>query len=342
MKILCLCSGNTCRSPMLMMLLRAELERAAIGGVEVESAGTGAYEGDPASEGALRAMSRRGLDLLGHRSRNAAQLDLTRYDLVLAMTSSHAAHARSRGVPTDRLAVANADGGGIPDPFGGGDAEYEHCAAVLETVARHVVAELPRNPAMTADPLATARAALDAAHAADPERVDGVAAELLYADRVEAWVRKLVPRPSAALALAARCQHLERWVIRRDEFPLDKAGYHAWRKAVQARQGQRAGVILAAAGCDAALIERVSLLVAKATPRGDAEAQTLEDAACLVFIAHELAGFAAEHPDYTREKFIDIIRKSWRKMSPIGQQLALGIPLPDALADLVKAAVSGA
>ena len=340
MRILCLCSGNTCRSPMLMALLRAELARAGRSGDVVESAGTGAYDGDPASEGALRAMARRGLDLLGHRSRNVAGLDLARFDRVLAMTSSHAAYARGHGAPAERLAVANAEGGGIPDPFGGADADYERCAAVLETVAQQVVAELPKTPAMPDDPLARARTALDAAHATDPDRTDGRADEQIYADRVETWVRRLVPKPSAALALAARCQHLERWAIPRSEFPLDKAGYHRWRKAVQARQGQRATDLLIAAGCDHALASRVGLLVAKAAPKDDAEGQALEDAACLVFVAHELAGFASEHPDYTRDKFIDIIRKTWRKMSPAGHQLALGIVLPDALAELVKAAVA--
>jgi hypothetical protein len=259
---------------------------------------------------------------------------------VLAMTSSHAAYARSHGVPAERLAVANAEAGGIPDPYGGADPDYERCAVLLEAVARQAVAELPRNDAMAPDPLAAARAALDAAHPADPGRSDGRAAEQVYADRVETWVRRLVPQPSSALALAARCQHLERWAIPRDAFALDKAGYHAWRKAVQARQGQRAEAILLAAGCAPELAARVAQLVAKAAPRGDAEAQALEDAACLVFVAHELAGFAAEHPDYTRDKFIDIIRKTWRKMSPAGHQLALGITLPEELAGLVKAAVT--
>jgi tRNAThr (cytosine32-N3)-methyltransferase len=86
---------------------------------------------------------------------------------------------------------------------------------------------------------------------------------------------------------------------------------------------------------------RIGQLVAKAAAKGDAEGQALEDAACLVFLEHELVGFAAAHPDYTREKFIDIIRKTWRKMSPRAHELALGIPLPEPLMELVRAAVAG-
>ncbi|MBA3685132.1 MAG: DUF4202 domain-containing protein, partial [Planctomycetes bacterium] len=128
--------------------------------------------------------------------------------------------------------------------------------------------------------------------------------------------------------------------IPRASFPIDRPGYHRWRKAVQARQGERASEILLASGCDAALAARVAQLVSKNAPKGDAEAQTLEDAACLVFLADELAGFAAEHPDYTREKFIDIIRRTWAKMSPAAHNLALTIPLPAHLRELVVAAVT--
>ncbi len=190
------------------------------------------------------------------------------------------------------------------------------------------------------DPLARARELIDQAHAADPERVDGRAGEALYAERLEAWIRRLVSAPSDALLLAARCQHLERWAIPRSSFPMDRPSYHRWRKAVHVRQGERARAILLAAGCDQDLAARVGDLVAKAAAEGDAESQALEDAACLVFIADELAGFAAEHAAYTRDKFVDIIRRTWAKMSPAAHDLALAIPLPPALRELVVAAVT--
>ena len=157
-------------------------------------------------------------------------------------------------------------------------------------------------------------------------------------DRVSRWLARLVAEPSDALVLAARAQHLERWAIRRDAYPMDRAGYFKWRKAVQERQRRRVVEILRDAGCADALGARVGALVAKAAPRGDVEGQALEDAACLVFLESELATFADEHPDYTREKFIDILRKTWAKMSPHAQALAREIPQPAALAELIAEA----
>jgi tRNAThr (cytosine32-N3)-methyltransferase len=189
---------------------------------------------------------------------------------------------------------------------------------------------------MATDPLDRARAALDAAHAADPERDGDRPAELSYADGIEAWIAKLSAAPSAALRIAARAQHLERWVIPRAQFPMDRPGYHRWRRAVQERQGQRADDLLRAAGCDVTLAARVAVLVSKRAPTSDPEAQALEDAACLQFLACELEPFAGEHPDYTRDKFLDILRRTWGKMSPRARELALAIPLPAALQALVR------
>jgi len=182
-----------------------------------------------------------------------------------------------------------------------------------------------------------ARAAIDAAHAADPEQVDGRPAEAVYADRLEAWVRRLAEGPSLALRLAARGQHLERWAIPRRQFPEGRGGYLRWRSAVHQRQGQRARELLAGAGGDAALAERVARLVAKTAPPDDPEAQALEDAACLVFLETELGEFVREQP---RDKVIDVLRKTWnKKMSPQGRALALGLTLPAEAQDLVRAAL---
>jgi hypothetical protein len=183
--------------------------------------------------------------------------------------------------------------------------------------------------------------AIDEAHRGDPSPAQGRAGELDYADRVSRWIARLVAAPSDALVLAARAQHLERWVIRRDAYPMDRTGYFKWRKAVQERQRRRVIEILRDAGCDDALGARVGALVAKASPRGDAEGQALEDAACLVFIESELAPFADEHPDYTREKFVDILQKTWVKMSPHAQALGREIPQPPPLADLIAEATRG-
>jgi hypothetical protein len=186
-----------------------------------------------------------------------------------------------------------------------------------------------------------ARALIDSAHTADPVRApDGRAAELIYADRMEAWVIKLVPAADALLKLAARAQHLERWSVPRATFPMDKAGYHAWRRSLYTKQAERARALLLEAGVPENEAGDVATWVSKSGLKTNPGTQALEDAACLVFLENEISAFAAQHADYPREKFVDILRKTWRKMSAGAQQAALGLDLPPAIAALVREAVS--
>lgn len=191
------------------------------------------------------------------------------------------------------------------------------------------------------DAYTRARELIDAAHAADPRRAaDDRGAELVYADRMEAWVARLVPDAPALLRLAARCQHLERWSVPRNEFPMDRAGYLRWRKTLYTKQAERARELLLAAHLPAAEADEVATWVAKQELRSNVGTQALEDAACLVFLENEISDFAAQHADYPREKFVDILRKTWRKMSPAAQQAALRLELPPAIGELVRVAVS--
>ncbi len=145
MRILCVCTGNTCRSPMLAALLEAAVRGKGLG-VTVESAGTAAGQGENASAGALAAMARRGLDLTGHRSRPLVELDLTGYDHIFTVSSRHAAFVRAQGVPAERISVVAADRGGVPDPWGGGDADYEAAAMTLEAEAARLARALSSSP----------------------------------------------------------------------------------------------------------------------------------------------------------------------------------------------------
>lgn len=186
-----------------------------------------------------------------------------------------------------------------------------------------------------------AREAIEAAHAADPHRAaDGRPAEAVYAERMEAWVARLVPESSPLLRLAARCQHLERWLVPRSSFPEGKAGYFAWRKSLYAKQAGRARALLAAAGVPANEADEAATWVSKTELKTNAGTQALEDAACLVFLENEIGAFAAQHADYPREKFVDIVRKTWRKMSAGAQRAALGLDLPPPIGDIVREAVS--
>ncbi len=191
------------------------------------------------------------------------------------------------------------------------------------------------------DAVHAAREAIDAAHATDPERSDGRPAELAYADAVEAWLLRLEPQADPILRLAARAQHLQRWTLPRSDYPLDRAGYHRWRTEQYRRQGALAHRLCVEAGVAEAEARRVEALVAKKR-LGESDGQALEDATCLVFLSSELAGFAAGHADYPREKYIDILRKTMRKMSPAGIRTALTLQLPEPFAGLVQAAAGSA
>ena len=191
------------------------------------------------------------------------------------------------------------------------------------------------------DPFVRARELIDMAHAADPTRAaDGQPAEMVYADRVEAWVVRLVPGASPLLRLAARCQHLERWSVPRATFPLDKPGYHAWRRSLYTKQADRARKLLLTAGVTPEEADEVAVWVAKNGLKTNPGTQALEDAAVLVFLENEIGAFAAQHADYPREKFVDILRKTWRKLSPAAQAAARQLDLPPAIAALVREALA--
>jgi hypothetical protein len=187
-----------------------------------------------------------------------------------------------------------------------------------------------------------ARQLVDAAHSADPHRtIDERASELVYADRMESWVARVAAEPTPLLRLAARCQHLERWIVPRASFHEGKAGYLSWRKSLYTKQAERARELLLAAGVSAAEAGDVATWVSKTGLKTNAGTQALEDAACLVFLENEISAFAMQHAEYPREKFVDIIRKTWRKMSPRAHELALGLELPPEIAALVREAISG-
>ena len=190
---------------------------------------------------------------------------------------------------------------------------------------------------------ATARNLIDAAHAADPSLLaDGRPAELIYADRVESWVKKLIPDATPLLRLAARCQHLERWSVPRTSFPEGKIGYLSWRKSLYVKQADRARDLLLQAGVSDEEAEEARTWISKSGLKVNSGTQALEDAAVLVFLENEIEAFAAEHGDYPREKFVDILRKTWRKLSPRAQEAALGLQLSPLIAELVKEALGSA
>lgn len=164
----------------------------------------------------------------------------------------------------------------------------------------------------------------DEANSQDPnqERWEGNSypKELLYAQRMTDCLEAFVPDASEALQLAARCQHIRRWEIPRKSYAMDKAGYHAWRNRLKVFHAEQAEAILKEAGYEEELIERVKFLLQKKQLHRDSETQTLEDVICLVFLQYYFEPFSKK---YEEDKLIDIIQKTWRKMSEDGQQAAL-------------------
>lgn len=197
---------------------------------------------------------------------------------------------------------------------------------------------------MNPERLSAILAAIDAANADDPKRetADGVEVPhaVLYGRRMSARLARFAPEASEALRIACRAQHLRRFDLPRSSYPMDKPGYHAWRNAQKAAHAEKAGALMAAAGYDADEIARVGSLIRKERLKRDAEAQTLEDVACLVFLEFEFAAFAAPHAD---DKVVDIVAKTWAKMSARGQAAALELApaLPERLLGLVQRAVAG-
>lgn len=195
---------------------------------------------------------------------------------------------------------------------------------------------------MAADLLKEALRRIDKANAADPNREihDGeeVAVAWIYGRRMHVWVRVLDSDASDALLLAARAQHIRRWEFPRTDYPEGKAGYHQWRTMLYTYHGDKAGEILQAVGYDGATIDRMKKILSKKHLRKDADTQTLEDAAALVFLQFHLEAFV-QREDMDEPKLIRILQKTWAKMSDAGREQALTIELPKSMAVLVAKAV---
>lgn len=189
-------------------------------------------------------------------------------------------------------------------------------------------------------------AAFDAANAEDPnqEMVDGksMPKELLYAQRMSEMLDRFAPDAPESVRLAVRAQHIQRWKTPRNTYPMDRQGYLQWRTGLYKFHAETAGRLMHEAGYDEEMIERVKTAIGKRGLKVNADTQMLEDVIDLVFMEHYLSGFAAQHPEYDDAKWIEIIRKTWKKMSDQGRSFVLQgrIKLPETLVPLIMKAVS--
>lgn len=198
---------------------------------------------------------------------------------------------------------------------------------------------------MTASPdrFNRAIALFDAANAEDPNLDEGQPKELLYARRMSEMLERFAPHADEVAQLAVRAQHIRRWTVPRGNYPLGKPGYFAWRTGLYRFHAETAGELLLQAGYDAATIDRVKAAIGKQDLKTNPDTQLLEDVSCLVFIEHYMLGFAGQQAEYTEEKWLGIIRKTWKKMSGPAQAFATGggIRLPAALVPLIQKALAG-
>ena len=157
--------------------------------------------------------------------------------------------------------------------------------------------------------------------------------ELVYAEWLTNWVLRLCPQASEELRLAAHCQHLCRWMVPRDSYPMTRPGYLRWREALKKFHAQKAGEILREIGYPEVVVARVQSLNLKKDLPNDRDTTVLEDALCLVFLEHQLADLANKTDD---EKMINALQKAWKKMTPAARELALKLsyaPREEALLD---------
>lgn len=140
-RILVVCTGNICRSPMVKALLERQLEEAGWGEqVKVESAGTWAVVGAGASAGSVEAMVARGIDLTDHRGRQLDVQQAERSDLILVMEEAHR-RAIFNNWPrmlrkTYLLSEMAGENDDIDDPYGGPQADYDAAAIIIEDYVR--------------------------------------------------------------------------------------------------------------------------------------------------------------------------------------------------------------
>lgn len=149
MHVLMVCTGNMCRSPLAEAMLRAELERRGADGFTVSSAGTGAWEGRAASDGALLVGLEQGLDLSAHRSRHLTKDVVAEADVIFGMSRAHAERARKLGGGDSAFLLGEYVGlrrskAEVADPYGAELDVYRDTYSILKSMIEAAAERLIR------------------------------------------------------------------------------------------------------------------------------------------------------------------------------------------------------
>ncbi len=200
---------------------------------------------------------------------------------------------------------------------------------------------------MSQEMLKKAISLIDAANSEDPNKVKDENGkewpkELLYSHRMSDMLQRYTPDADEVQQIGIRGQHVKRWTSPRDAYPMDRIGYLKWRTDLYKYHAETTAEYMAEAGYSDEDLERVKLMVGKKGIKTNPDTQLLEDVVDLTFIEHYMLEFAGKHPEYSEEKWIDIVQKTWKKMSDNGQQFALSgsITLPEPLVPLIQKALA--
>lgn len=184
------------------------------------------------------------------------------------------------------------------------------------------------------DRLTQVLTAIDAANAADPTIEDGHPAALLYGTRMSSELARLFPQASEILQIAARGQHVERWLLPRKDYPEGRTGYLEWRREQGRRHGERLAGMMADASYAPEDQTRVGVLLRKEGLKRDAEVQALEDVICFTFLKWYFQPFAGTQTPEALEK---IVVRTARKMSDKGRARVLAeFDLPEPFASAFR------
>lgn len=193
---------------------------------------------------------------------------------------------------------------------------------------------------MTPTPFQNASTWIDAENTQDPNseiyQSKTYPKELLYSNRMYERLMNFHPNASEAVQIASKAQHICRWKVTRESYPMDRVGYLKWREDLKKFHAKTTAAILEKAGYDESFRDRVSFLIEKKSLKKDEETQLLEDVICLVFLEFYLDTFVQKHDT---EKLKNIILKTWNKMSEKGHQEALKINFSPTTFQLIKEAL---
>jgi len=199
---------------------------------------------------------------------------------------------------------------------------------------------------MTQEMFNKATALINAANSEDPnqETYNGKVwpKELLYSYHMSEMLNRFAPETDNVMQLGISAQHIQRWKSPRNAFPMDKKGYYQWRTQLYQFHADTVCALMKQVGYSDAELDRVNKAVAKKSLRTNADTQLVEDIAALVFIEHYMQAFVDKHPEYDEKKWIEIILRTWKKMSDKGQKYALSgqLKLPQDLVPLIKKSIT--